>query len=69
MYYISCFQVPRAFKAIETIDFFFKIHKIFNLNFDPQLQNMMKYIQTLLYEIGDKKTLPSGMLEVHNKMK
>lgn len=55
---------------IETFDFYFKIHKIFNLEFDSNLKGMMNYVQYYLYNIDEKKSNPTtGMSRIHVKVK
>lgn len=48
-------QVPPDFDIIRTLDMFFKLHKIFNLNFDPHIKAMMVFLQSKAYHMALEK--------------
>lgn len=45
------FQVPDDFDAAQTFDLFFKVHKVFNLDFDPNIKPMMQFIEHSIFGI------------------
>lgn len=49
------FQVPDTFTTAEIFDLFWKVHKVFNLDFDPNLKPMMKFIQHFIFCIETKR--------------
>lgn len=61
--------MPEKFGILETFDMLFKIHKIFNLNFDVNLRNMFFFIQNEIYKQSDVDfELTNGMDEISNML-
>lgn len=61
--------MPQGFDIGLTFDVFFKLHKIFNLNFEPNIKNAMNFVQHFVYgfkERGVKMT--TRMEDVHNRV-
>lgn len=56
------FKVPEEFNFIETIDLFFKIHKIFNLKFHSNIKQLMTFLEKFVYEISVDENLITGMM-------
>lgn len=64
------FQLPEQFSILETFDMLFKIHKIFNLNFDVNLKNMFFFIQDEIYKQTDVDFEPTNRMgEISNMLK
>lgn len=62
--------MPEKFGILETFDMLFKIHKIFNLNFDVNLKNMFFFIQDEIYKQTDIDfVLTNRMAEISNMLK
>lgn len=63
------FQVPHDFDILQTIDLLFKVHLMFDSNFDPSLKNMFNFLQFFVYEIKSKNVKPTtGMKDIFNKL-
>lgn len=61
--------MPEGFDIVSTFDVFFKIHKIFNLHFEPNIKNAMNFAQHFLYgfkERGLKMT--TRMEDIFNRV-
>lgn len=43
------FQVPSEFSFIQVIDLFFKLHKVFNLDFDKSIMQLMLFFGYFVY--------------------
>lgn len=63
------FQLPVNWKAVEVLDFFFKIHYILELNFHPALQNMITFLQNYFYKSANIKKPTQAMKELINFLK
>lgn len=69
-------QVPLEFNAIQTVDLLFKIHMVFNINFESNIAPAMNFLAHFIYgfegalisnDKDSKKFKPSTkMYEVHN---
>lgn len=61
--------MPEGFDIGQTFDMFFKLHKVFNLNFEPNIKNAMNFVQHFIYgfkERGIKMT--TRMEDVYNRV-
>lgn len=58
------FQLPIDFSIGQILDIFFKAHVVLNMKFDPSLNNMMMFLQSLIYkfEEGSKKNNPTAQM-------
>lgn len=66
----NIFQVPDNFTGAQVFDWFFKVHKIFNLRFDPNLNPMMGFVQKFIYGIKSKSFKATNrMNELNNSLK
>lgn len=64
------FQVPLCYDLVRTVDLYFKIHFVFNLNFDPNLAPMMNFMKYYVYELHNDSFTPSTkMIDIWNKIK
>lgn len=64
------FQVPIGYDLIQVIDLYFKIHFVFNLNFEPNLAPMLNFFKYFVYELrNDNFTPPTKMLDIWNRLK
>lgn len=52
------FQLPKEFNAAQVLDVFFKAHAVFHSNYDPNLVNMMQFLQVMVYNVFDWKKGP-----------
>lgn len=46
-------QIPPSYDIVHTFDIFFKIHHIFDLNFDKNIVNAVHFIQHFIYNMTD----------------
>lgn len=60
--------MPDEWSFHEVFDFYFKAHKIFNLKFDPTLENAMVFIQSYFYGVSDGTKKPTQAMKelIHN---
>lgn len=60
--------MPGGWSFYEVFDFYFKAHKIFNLKFDPAVENAMVFIQSYFYEVSDGAKKPTQAMKelIHN---
>lgn len=60
--------MPNDWSFHQVFDFYYKAHKIFNLKFDPLVENAMIFVQTYFYHVSDgSKSLTHAMKElIHN---
>lgn len=66
---IFYFQLPQAFGVVEVVDFFIKMHDIFNLKFDDNLANAMTFIEVMLYKNTAGRKKPTAyMKSIHNQL-
>lgn len=56
-------QMPCEWTFHQVFDFFFKAHKILNLNFDPLLENAMVFIQSYFYHVSDGVKKPTHAMK------
>lgn len=66
---ISLLQLPAGWKFLQVMDIFFKIHKVFCLDYNPSLKTMMHFIEYFLF--SHKATyikVTPKMTEVFNKI-
>lgn len=62
-------KCPPGYGIVQVFDLFFKAHKIFNMNFNPNLANMMNFIQTFIYEMHDgQKPASNIMKDIFNQI-
>lgn len=60
-------QLPAHFGIIDAFDLLFKAHKIFNMDFNPDISNAMNFVQTFIYKMQDGQKQPSMLMkEVFN---
>lgn len=62
------FQIPDHFNINQVYDLWFKIHHIFNINFDKQLVNAMLFIQHFVYGMKGPKKPTTKMEDVFNRL-
>lgn len=55
--------MPSDFSFIQTVDFYFKAHMIFNLNFDPTIENIMIFLQVFIYKMEDSQKKPTHVMK------
>lgn len=60
--------MPIDFSFIQVFDFYFKAHKVLNLNFEPEIENAMIFMQAFIYRFddGQKKTTQAMKELVHS---
>lgn len=65
------FQVPQHYDFIQTLDLFFKVHKVFGMNFEPNLVPAFNFIQYFIYELNtDRSMKPTNkMTDVYTRCK
>lgn len=51
--------MPNDWSFYEVFDFYFKAHKVFNLKFEPVVENAMIFIQTYFYHLFDGSKSPT----------
>lgn len=62
-------QMPNGYTILQTFDVFFKVHKIFDLNFDKNIINAMHFIEHYLYKMIDKNvSITTRMQDIHNRI-
>lgn len=67
--FLTQLQLPLGYGIAAVFDIFFKAHKIFNMNFNPALSNMMNFVQTFVYELQDgQKAASYSMKEIYNQI-
>lgn len=44
------FKVPMSFNFIQTVDMYYKIHKVFNLEFNSKIQAVMALIDHFIFK-------------------
>lgn len=60
--------MPVGFNAIQTFDIFFKLHKVFNLNFDRNIANALNFVQHYLYNFDEQGVkMTPRMEDVYNR--
>lgn len=47
------------FSFIETVDLFIKIHKVFQLTYDPKIRTLMYFFEYFVYGIEEAKKMIS----------
>lgn len=47
------FQVPLQYNFIQVMDLFFKVHKIFDLDFNKSIKPMMVFLEYFIYKIRE----------------
>lgn len=52
-------QMPDDWSFRQVFDFYFKAHKVFDLKFDPDLENAMVFLQTYLFKLEDGQKPPT----------
>lgn len=57
------FQLPREITAIQAFDFLFKAYKVFNLNFDDSLDNMMMFLDKMLFKTSTDRKEPAVQMK------
>lgn len=65
---INFFQLPSEYGIIETFDTFFKLHHVFGLTFDKVLENMVVFIQRLIYNLRKGKASSANMQNFFEKL-
>lgn len=66
---ICDFQMPNGYTIVQTFDVFFKVHKIFDLNFDKNIINAMHFIEHYLYKMIDKDvSITTRMQDIYNRV-
>lgn len=60
--------MPDDWSFYQVFDFYFKAHKIFNLKFDPILENAMIFVQSYFYDVSDGSKKPTQSMKelIHN---
>lgn len=53
-------NVPIEFTIGQTFGLFFKIHKIFKMNCDPNLERLFKFCEHFIYKISGDAVLDNG---------
>lgn len=62
-------QLPVNFTFPEVFDIYYKVHKIFDLCFEPNLRNMMFFIENYIYKIEEGIKKPTNrMLDIFNQI-
>lgn len=70
LYGFFVFKVPESFSFIQTVDLYFKLHKVFNQSFEPTLVNMMTFVQYSVFSMKERGVNPTNrMNEVANMLK
>lgn len=55
-------KVPENFQFVDVMDLFFKVHKIFDLDFHPSNKSMMNFIEVFIFEMNrDNIVITSAM--------
>ncbi|XP_031617244.1 uncharacterized protein LOC116337077 [Contarinia nasturtii] len=71
-YYIETerhlFPLPFEFGILETFDIFFKLHHVFHMKFDKALENMIVFMQRLIYKLEKGKQSTANMKNVFEKL-
>lgn len=62
-------QVPSNVEMISIFDSFFKLHFVFNIDFEPNLVPAMKFLQYYVYKMPVYGYKPSNrMIDIWNKL-
>lgn len=57
-------KVPKGFSFLGVMDLFFKVHKVFNVEYHNSIKSMMLFIGHTIYKTNDSlKSLPPAVLE------
>lgn len=59
------FQLPITCNFLKAFDLFFKLHKIFDLKFEPNISNVMRFVEYFIYKIQTEQPT-DRMLEIFN---
>lgn len=62
-------NVPIEFTIGQTFGLFFKIHKIFKMNCDPNMERLFKFCEHFVYKINDCAVLNSGSNDEMSKVR
>lgn len=49
---------------LHVFDLFFKVHKIFDLKYEPRLHNMMVFVENFIYKVKNEHKTTNRMLEI-----
>lgn len=61
--------MPKDFGILETFDILFKIHKIFEQNYDPNLKGMFSFIQNYIYKLTERDlNVTARMMDIFGKL-
>lgn len=61
-------QLPTEYGFIQTFDVFFKLHHVLGLRFDKTLENMVTFLQRLVYGLNKGKTSTANMKQFFEKL-
>lgn len=67
LYNPSIFQIPPAFNFAQTMDFFVKLHRVFDVNYNPVLKNALNLLDKIVYG-NDTIQMTAKMIEVTGKL-
>lgn len=63
IFFFFSIKVPEEFDFVETFDLFFKVHKVFNQVFEPDLAVMMGFIQNIIYKMNEIGVNPTNRMK------
>ncbi|XP_055304838.1 uncharacterized protein LOC129569726 [Sitodiplosis mosellana] len=56
--------LPDDMDFLHVFDLFFKVHKIFDLKYEPRLHNMMVFVENFIYKVKNEHRPTNRMLEI-----
>lgn len=56
-------QMPYDWTFLQVFDFYFKAHKIFDLKFEPAIENAMVFLQWYIYKFDDGQKKPNQQMK------
>lgn len=60
-------KVPKDFDFLSIMDLFFKVHKVFILNFNPKIVSFMTFLEVFFYDVKGVFVYPKTQ-ELMNKL-
>lgn len=70
----NLFQFPMAskdkqpYRFIDAFDCFFKLHKVFHINYHPHIKNLMIFIDRFIFKNAETTGVSNKMLTVANNI-
>lgn len=56
-------QIPETYDIISVIDLFYKLHFVFDVDFEPNVSPMMVFLQRFVYNMIDRNRTPTNRMK------